>query len=152
MANDKDIAANLRDGFPHPYSLEDARRWLDIVVGLHEPARFFAIKVDGELAGSIGISLKEDIYRLNAEIGYYMARKHAGKGIMTRVIREMVEYTFSHFDVIRIYAEPFADNMSSRRVLEKAGFTCEAILKNYVVKNGVVKDSCIYSTLRGSRK
>lgn len=148
MANDKEIADNLRDGFPHPYTLKDAERWLGMVVDLHDPPRFFAIELGGELAGSIGISLKDDIYRLNAEIGYYIARKHAGKGIMTAAIREIVNYIFSHFDVIRIYAEPYAENAASRRVLEKAGFTCEAVLKSYVVKNGVVKDSCIYSKLR----
>ena len=151
MANDKEIADNLRDGFPYPYTLQDAGRWLGIVVDLHDPPRFFAIEVDGELAGSIGISLKDDIYRLNAEIGYYIARKHAGKGIMTQVIRETVNYAFGQFDIIRIYAEPYADNLASRRVLEKAGFTCEAVLKSYVVKNGVIKDSCIYSRLRSER-
>ena len=60
----------------------------------------------------------------------------------------IVDYIFSNFDIERIYAEPYAYNTASRRVLEKNGFTCEAILKRYVIKNNVLLDSCIYSILR----
>lgn len=148
ICNNKNIADNLRDGFPHPYSLSDAQNWLNATIPLNDPTRFFAIISDGIIAGSIGIVTKEDIYRKNVEIGYFLAEDYWGKGIMTKAIKAATAYAFSTFDIIRVYAEPYADNPGSRRSLEKAGFTCEAIFRKNVIKNGIIKDSCIYSVLK----
>ncbi len=148
IANNKHIADNLRDGFPHPYSLADAHHWLNSVIPVNKPPRFFAIIYEKDLAGSIGIVTKDDIYRKNVEIGYFLAEEYWGLGIMSKAVKAATAYAFSEFDIERAYAEPYADNPGSRRVLEKAGYKCEAVLKNYVIKNGVVKDSCIYSVLK----
>jgi RimJ/RimL family protein N-acetyltransferase len=91
---------------------------------------------DNHLAGSIGIISKTDIYRKNAEIGYFLGEEFWGKGIATRAIRAATSYAFSTFDIVRIYAEPFCDNPGSRRALEKAGFIHEATFKKNVIKNG----------------
>ena len=117
---------------------------------MHEnfPPRFFAIEVDKQLVGSIGIVTKTDIYRKNFEIGYFLAEEHWGKGIATRAIKAATSYAFKNFDIVRVYAEPFSDNTGSRKALEKAGFILEATLKNNVIKNGIIKDSCIYSVLK----
>jgi RimJ/RimL family protein N-acetyltransferase len=148
IANNKNIADNLRDGFPFPYSISDARNWLNSIIPINEPPRFFAILSNDLLAGSIGIVTKNDIYRKNVEIGYFLAEDYWGKGIMTKAIKAATAYAFSKFDIIRVYAEPFADNPGSRKVLEKAGFMCEAVFRKNVIKNGIIKDSCIYSVLK----
>jgi ribosomal-protein-alanine N-acetyltransferase len=148
IANNKIIADNLRDGFPNPYSLSDANTWLNSVIPINEPPRYFAVLYENILTGSIGIVTKEDIYRKNVEIGYFLAEEYWGKNIMTKAVKAVTAYAFSKFDIVRVYAEPYADNPGSRRVLEKAGFRCEAVFKNNVIKNGVIKDSCIYSVLR----
>ena len=148
IADNKKIAENLRDGFPFPYTFNDARDWLNIILHENFPPRFFAIEVDKQLVGSIGIVTKTDIYRKNFEIGYFLAEEHWGKGIATRAIRAATSYAFKNFDVVRVYAEPFSDNTGSRKALEKAGFILEATLKNNVIKNGIIKDSCIYSILK----
>jgi ribosomal-protein-alanine N-acetyltransferase len=148
IADNKKIADNLRDGFPFPYSVSDARAWLDIILPENIPPRFFAITVNKELAGSIGIVTKSDIYRKNFEIGYFLAEEFWGKGIATKAIKAATSYAFKDFDIVRVYAEPFSDNIGSRRALEKAGFTLEATLRKNVIKNGIIKDSCIYSVLR----
>jgi len=148
IANNKNIADSLRDGFPHPYSLSDAHNWLNSIIPINEPPRFFAIISENILTGSIGIVTKEDIYRKNVEIGYFLAQDFWGKGIVTKAVKAATAYAFSIFDIVRVYAEPYADNPGSRRVLEKAGFKCEAVFKNYVIKNGIIKDSCIYSVLK----
>ena len=148
IADNKKIADNLRDGFPYPYSLKDARDWLNIILPENHPPRFFAITLDKQLIGSIGIVSKTDIYRKNFEIGYFLSEEFWGLGIATKAIKAAVSYAFRDFDVIRIYAEPFSDNPGSRRALEKAGFTLEATLKRNVIKNGIIKDSCIYSVLK----
>jgi RimJ/RimL family protein N-acetyltransferase len=148
IADNKNIADNLRDGFPFPYSLEDAKNWLKMILSENYPPKFFAITVDKQLVGSIGIVSKTDIYRKNFEIGYFLAEEYWGRGIATKAIKAATSYAFKDFDVIRIYAEPFADNPGSRKALEKAGFSLEATLKRNVIKNGIIKDSCIYSVLR----
>jgi ribosomal-protein-alanine N-acetyltransferase len=148
LADNNRIANNLRDGFPFPYSLKDAQDWLNIILPENNPTHFFAITIDKQIVGSIGIVSKTDIYRKNFEIGYFISEKFWGKGIATKAIKVATSYAFRDFDIVRIYAEPFSDNIASRRALEKSGFRLEATLKNYVIKNGIIKDSCIYSVLR----
>lgn len=148
IANNKKIFDNLRDAFPHPYTFEDARNYISRVTNDDKTSKIFAIEVDGKIAGNIGIFFKQDIYRKNAEIGYFLAEEWWGKGVMTKVIRAVVDYSFENFDIVRIYAEPFAENVGSRKVLEKVGFRLEAVLKNDVIKNGIIQDSCIYSLLK----
>jgi len=148
IADNKCIADNLRDLFPQPYSVKDGIEWLTTVVNFEGPVRYFAIIVNGRLAGSIGLTPKSDIYRLNCEVGYFIAPEFWNRGITSNALKTVTEYAFRTFDIVRVYAEPFADNTGSRRVLEKAGYKLEATFKNYVIKNGVVKDSCIYSVLK----
>jgi len=147
IANNKKIADNLQDLFPFPYSVKDARKWLRTILSV-DPPRNFAIIAEGAIVGNIGILTKEDIHRKNAEIGYFLSDQYWGKGIAARAVKAVTSYAFSNFDIIRVYAETFADNIRSRRALEKAGFTLEATLRSYVIKNGIVKDSCIYSVLK----
>jgi [ribosomal protein S5]-alanine N-acetyltransferase len=148
IANNKNIADNLRDLFPFPYSVKDARNWLKMILPGNLPPRNFAITADKHLVGSIGIVPKVDIYRKNVEIGYFLAEKYWGQGIASKAIKAVTSYAFNEFDIVRVYAEPFADNIQSRRALEKAGFALEATLVRNVIKNGIIKDSCIYSVLK----
>lgn len=152
IANNKNIADNLRDGFPFPYSLKDACNWLSLIIPENNTPRFFAITIDKQLVGSIGIVAKTDIYRKNFEIGYFLSENFWGKGIATKAIKAATSYAFRDFDIVRIYAEPFSDNISSRKALGKAGYKLEATLKNNVIKNGIIKDSCIYSVLKEEYK
>lgn len=145
MPTTKKIYDNLRDAFPHPYTLEDAKSYIASVKNI---PTVFAIVVDGKVAGSIGAFIQTDVYRKNAEIGYYLAESYWGSGIMTKIVITLVKYIFENYDIIRIFAEPFARNTGSRRVLEKAGFKLEATLKSNVIKNDIIEDSCIYTILR----
>jgi ribosomal-protein-alanine N-acetyltransferase len=148
IADNKKISDNLRDGFPYPYSFKDAINWLNIILPENYPPKFFAITIDKKLVGSIGIVTKTDIYRKNFEIGYFLAEDHWGKGIATRAIKAATSYAFKDFDIVRVYAEPFSDNIGSRKALEKAGFIHEATFRRNVIKNDILKDSCIYSVLK----
>lgn len=147
-ANNKAIADNLRDGFPHPYTRKDAIRFLGMAGSDDPHTLILAIDLGGEAVGSIGAFMKQDIYRKNMEIGYWLAEPFWGRGIMTSVIRSFLPQLWNFYDIRRIYAEPFAGNTASRKALEKAGFGCEAIFRQNVIKNGVFLDSCIYSILR----
>jgi RimJ/RimL family protein N-acetyltransferase len=148
IANNKKIAENVRDGFPFPYSLKDAHDWLNVILPENNPPRFFAIIYNKQLVGNIGIITKTNIYRKNLEIGFFISEDSWGKGIATRAIKAAASYAFRDFDIVRVYAETFSDNTGSRKALEKAGFKLEAILKKNIVKNEIIKDSCIYSVLK----
>jgi len=143
-ANNPNIARFLTDGFPHPYSEEDARNFIRLALEEEIPC-LFAIIVDDHPVGSIGIMLQKDIYCKNAEIGYFLAEEYWGRGIMPEAIRLITEYAFKTFDITRVYARPFGLNPRSQRVLEKAGFRLEARLEKTYFKNGEFTDELIYA-------
>lgn len=146
-ANDPSVAANLTDAFPHPYTEESGRVFLAEAMKSLPLRR--CIDIGGECCGAIGLHPKADLWRLNMELGYWLAKEHRGKGIMTAAIKGMVELGFREFpEVVRIYATPFGRNIASQKALEKAGFKIEAKLKGTLVKNGRVEDEWIYAVRR----
>ncbi|MDL2273126.1 GNAT family N-acetyltransferase [Oscillospiraceae bacterium OttesenSCG-928-G22] len=149
-ANNRDIAKYLRDVFPYPYALEHAEAYIASVLAEEGNGTSFvqAIDVGGEAVGSIGIFLKDDVYRRSAELGYWLGEPFWGKGIMTSAVRQICREGFLRFDIVRIFAEPYAQNAGSRRVLENAGFALEGVLKKSVYKFGTFFDSCVYALVK----
>ena len=148
-ANNLNIAKNLRNVFPNPYTLEDAVWYInDSIANVEKKQINYAIVVDGKAVGSIGIFVKDDVYEKSAELGYWLSEDYWRKGIMSKAVQIICKAAFERFDIIRIFAEPFADNAGSRRVLEKVGFICEGTMRNGVYKNGEVHSYCMYSILR----
>ncbi len=146
-ANNEKIAINLRDGFPHPYTLQDAKSWIKMVRE-NKKDLIYAIEVEGEAAGGIGLHGKEDVYRYNAEIGYWLAEKYWGRGIVTEAVRLLLGHGFGNYPWTRIYAGIFSNNVASMRVLEKCGFSREAVLKRSVKKQGAYLDEHVFSILK----
>src|SRR4051812_19505668 len=146
-ANNRNIWLNLRDIFPHPYSLNDAIVFLNNVAA-ENPETTFAIATPSEAIGCIGLRLWSDVHRKTAELGYWLAEPFWSKGIMTEAVATFVPYAFGTCDLIRIYAEPFATNQASARVLEKAGFACEGRLRANIIKDGHIQDSLLYARVR----
>jgi len=144
--NSLEVARQLRDRFPHPYTKQDAQRFLTFAVGADEPTNF-AIDVDGEAAGAIGYVRSADVERFSAEIGYWLGEAHWGRGIATEAVQLVTTYVFDVANLLRLFALPFADNAASIRVLEKAGFVCEGILRQSAVKYGVPRDQAMYARL-----
>ena len=143
-ANNRRVWLGLRDAFPHPYTIEDANRFLQGSVA-GAPRKNFCIEIDGVAVGGIGLRPGEDVHRHTAEFGYWLAEEFWGKGIMTEVVPAFVDYCFKEFSLNRIYAEPFSNNPASARVLEKAGFVLEGRLRKNVVNDGKVVDSLLYA-------
>lgn len=147
--SNKKVQDNLRDGLPYPYTEQDGRDFISAMLSADENETFaFAITVDNIAIGSIGVFRRGNIHRRIAELGYYIAEEYWGKGIMTEAVRQMCEYVFSKSDIIRIFAEPFAYNIASCRVLEKAGFQYEGTLRSNAIKNGKVIDMKMYSKIK----
>lgn len=148
-ADNPRVAANLRNAFPSPYTLADARWYVGDCIAQGEARQLTrAIIVGGRAVGSIGVFVQGDVYEKSAELGYWLAEPYWGQGVMTEAVRQICREAFERFDILRIYAEPFADNPGSRRVLEKAGFTYEGTMRSGVYKNGQVHSYCVYSILR----
>jgi ribosomal-protein-alanine N-acetyltransferase len=149
-ANSEAIARNLRDAFPYPYTLRDAETFIDGCLAADENSSLCrAIELDGQAAGSVGLFRGSDVYRRSAELGYWLSEEYWGRGVMTEAVRRLCAEGFGKWDIERIYAEPFADNAGSRRVLEKAGFTLEGTMRRGAFKNGAFRDWCMYALLRG---
>lgn len=143
-ANNPKIWENVRDRFPHPYTLKDAALWIRIA-GADKSMLNLAIEYEGEAAGAVGVVFKNDVHRHSAEIGYWLGEKYWGKGITTRAVRALTDYVFQHYHIYRIYAGIFEYNHASARVLEKAGYDLEARLKKNVTKNGKTVDELIFA-------
>jgi RimJ/RimL family protein N-acetyltransferase len=148
LANDRRVSINLRDVFPFPYTADDAERFIAFANGM-VPQTNFAIDASGRLAGGVGYSLHQDVERVAAEVGYWIGVPFWGRGIATEAVRQVTALAFSnHPDLRRLYALPFATNAASARVLEKAGYRREAVLRQSVIKEGVVQDQWLYAILR----
>lgn len=146
-ANNYKIWRNVRDRFPYPYTIDDARAWIDYA-GTERPRTNFAIVVDGVAAGGIGLILQSDIYRRSAEIGYWLGEEFWGRGIVTEAVSALTSWAFTNFDLCRIYAGVLEWNPASMRVLEKAGYQFEARLRKAVTKEGRTMDDFIYAVVR----
>jgi [ribosomal protein S5]-alanine N-acetyltransferase len=142
--NNEKIWLSLRDAFPHPYTINDAREFIKSLRS-RAPETTFAISVNGEAAGSIGFVLRHDVERVSAEIGYWLAEPFWGRGIATEALVAMTDHAIAAHQLTRIYALPFAWNTASCRVLEKAGYVLEARLRRSAIKNGVITDQLQYA-------
>ena len=146
-ANDVRVARFLRDSFPYPYTERDAERFIE--AALKDSAGLSrAIIVQGRAVGAIALTKMSDVYQKSAELGYWLAPAYWGMGIMTESVRRVCAQGFARWDVVRIFAEPFAGNAASRCVLEKCGFAFEGVKKMSVYKNGAYSDSCMYALIR----
>jgi [ribosomal protein S5]-alanine N-acetyltransferase len=146
-ANNFNIAKNMTDQFPHPYSSENGKTFIEMATS-SSPPHILAIEINGEACGGIGIHPQKDIQRKNAELGYWLAEPYWGKGIISRAISRIVEYGFTHWDINRIFARPFGTNLASQKALEKAGFNLEAKFERSLIKNGEYLDELIYAIRR----
>lgn len=149
-ANNFNIAKNLTNQFPHPYTPENGRAFIEMARN-STPTRIFAIEIGGQASGGIGLHPQSDIQCRNAELGYWLAEPFWGNGVITRAIGQVVAYGFQHFDIDRIFARPFGPNLASQRVLEKAGFVLEARFEQTLFKNGEYLDELVFAIRKGQK-
>lgn len=149
LSNQK-ILGNLRDGLPYPYTRKDAEEYISAMLSADKRKTFaFAIAAEGRVVGSIGVFRCDNIHSRTAEMGYYIGEPYWGKGMGTSAVKQVCDYVFENTDIIRIFAEPFSYNTASCRVLEKAGFAFEGLLRSNAVKNGEIIDMKMYSLIKG---
>ncbi|MDG1331220.1 MAG: GNAT family protein [Crocinitomicaceae bacterium] len=137
----------MRDGFPHPYTIEAAEKFIADTQSTHPPTRL-CIEKDGVYVGNIGLHPSTDIYRKNAEIGYFIGENFWGQRIASQAVIMMVDYGFEKLQINRIEAGVFDYNIGSRKVLENAGFQYEGTSRQSVFKNGKYHDELKYGILK----
>ena len=146
-ANNRNVWITLGDRFPFPYTPGDAKEWIEAVTS-QDPTVHFAIVVDGEAAGGIGLELQQDIFKRSAVIGFWLGEAHWGRGIATAALRALTAHAFASFDLCRLQAYVFERNAASARVLEKAGYLWEARLRKAATKDGQTFDVLVYAMVR----
>jgi len=146
-ADDPEVSRCLRDRFPSPYTRADGEWFLDDCQRLGHEWRL-AIEVDGEAVGGIGLRFGRDEERGGAEIGYWLGRRHWGRGLARAAVTALVEHAFATLPLHRIHTTVFANNPASMRVLEHCGFQREGVLRAAVIKRGEVLDAVVYARLR----
>lgn len=143
-ANNPNVSATLLDRFPSPYTLEDAHAWVKMFED-QDPIVNFAISINGEVVGGIGLNFRADVYRKTPLLGYWLSESYWGKGIMPEAVKLITNYAFEHLDAICIQALALSSNPKSMRVLEKAGYEKQGVLRNSVVKNGQILDEHVFA-------
>ena len=145
-ANNRNVWINLRDRFPHPYTVADARGWLQSVAEAR-PETNFAIEVDNLAVGGIGFCVQDDVSFRSAEIGYWLGEEFWGRGICTEALVAVSRFALASHDLCRLYAHVFEWNSRSARVLEKAGYVFEGRLRKSVTKDGRTIDQLMYAMI-----
>jgi ribosomal-protein-alanine N-acetyltransferase len=146
-ANNWNIAKNLTDKFPFPYTESNGQAFIEFATK-DDPIHIFAIDVEGQAVGGIGIHPQEDIYRKNAELGYWLAEPFWGQDIISRAIKQILKFAFETYDIDRVFARPFGTNIPSQRVLEKNEFILEGKFEKTLIKGGILMDELVYAIRR----
>jgi RimJ/RimL family protein N-acetyltransferase len=147
VANNRNVWRNLTDRFPHPYTDADADFWFALQGKTAQPTHW-AIEVEGQAVGGIGVELGEGVHAKSGHFGYWLGEPYWGRGIMTAAVRATSEHVFDRFDVVRLEAPVFEWNPASMRVLEKCGFIREGLLRRSVLKDGQLIDTVLYARVR----
>jgi len=146
-ANNPLVARSLRDRFPSPYSLEDAKAFIRGIAASH-PHLAYAVANEKGAFGVIGFIPGQDVYHRSAEVGFWIGEDFWNQGIMSAAVDAFAEFLFENFDFNRLYSGIFSSNPASARVLEKAGFRREGTLRAHIYKNGEVLDEWLYARTR----
>jgi RimJ/RimL family protein N-acetyltransferase len=146
LANNEKISINLRDAFPHPYTLSDAKDFIENCLS-QDPITTFAIEYEGEYVGNIGLGQGSDVYRKSAEIGYFIGEPYWNKGITTKAVNLITKYGFEKLGIVRIHTGIYEYNPASMRVLEKCGFEKDGVFRAAIFKNGKMWDEHRFSII-----
>ena len=143
IADNLAIWNQVRDRFPHPYTLQEAMKWIEMVRN-QDPVLNFAVISDQAIAGCISCIPQSDVHSKSMEVGYFVGEGFWGKGIASEALRQLLNYIKEHFEVVRIFACVQQGNRASMRVLQKNDFYLECIHRKAVFKKNSILDEYIW--------
>lgn len=146
LANNKRVWDNITDAMPHPYSVRDANAFIGMALS-SDTEKIFAVEYQESLAGVIGLHSFKDVFRLTAEIGYWLGEPFWNKGVATNAVKLATHFGITTLGLVRIFANVYDFNKASQKVLDKAGYKFECVARKAVIKNGVILDDYRYSFL-----
>jgi RimJ/RimL family protein N-acetyltransferase len=146
-ANNINVSRYLRDRFPYPYTRKDARAFLAGATGEGSGDTKLAIDVEGEAVGGIGVIVGTDIERFSAEVGYWLGEPFWGRGIASEALDLFSADVFERLNLLRLFAVAAAANVGSARVLEKAGYQREGVMRSAAVKFGQPSDQLLFARI-----
>ncbi len=148
-ADDVDVARNLFDGFPTPYTPAHADAWCARDANSGMFGYVWGIVVDGEVVGCIALAPQAGWLRCNAEIGYWLGKAHWRRGITSDAVRQVTDWAFAVLpEVTRIFAPSFAWNEGSQAVARRCGYAREGVQKQAAIKDGEVVDRVFWASYR----
>ncbi|HEY6379791.1 MAG TPA: GNAT family protein [Candidatus Dormibacteraeota bacterium] len=106
--------------------------------------RFWTIRVDGRIAGDIGITGIERGPFQSGHLGYLVDTLHRGRGVASAAVAAAVEHAFGDMGLHRLDAGVLTTNIASQRVLEKSGFELLGLARAYLFIAGAWRDNLIY--------
>jgi [ribosomal protein S5]-alanine N-acetyltransferase len=134
---------------PFPYTLQHARDFISIICAQKQDGKSinWAIREpSGKLIGGIGIQPFESH---KTSIGYWLGKPFRNQGIMTRAVIAVTDYVFKEYpQIMRIEAHVFEFNLSSPKVLLKAGYQFEGLLRKYHRKGEKIIGSRLHAKIR----
>lgn len=146
-ANDAAVARGLSTRFPHPYTRVDGQAFLGgQVLDLDGPV--FALVIDGQACGGIGVTRGQGERRHSASLGYWLGRRYWGQGVMSAVVAAYAPWVMAELALSRLAAQVMAGNPASARVLLKNGFDEEGVERQSVLKDGQLHDMRCFARLR----
>ena len=150
MLNNKLIWDQLRDYIPFPYTEKDGEEFIAFVNSETSQHVFGIVNKENDLCGVVGLVLQSGIYRISAEIGYWLGEDYWGKGIMSKAVELITNYGFEELKLERIYTGVFDFNKASMRILKKNGYVKEGVFKRALIKNEKIVDEHRYAKWRTS--
>ena len=157
LVNDKQVAYSTHY-IPYPYPEGAAEEWLaehaelvrsgqaSVFAVCQKEAQASAASSESlQLIGTVGLAIVDCDHK--AEIGYWFGREYWGQGFCTEAVVAVIDYGFETLGLHRIFARHIARNIASARVLEKAGFSKEGVLRQHARKWGVFEDVVCYGML-----
>ncbi len=136
---------------PHPYTTQNAIDFISTCIAERESSTSLHCGIENketkEIIGMIDLNSINQTHR-RGELGYWLAKPFWGQGIMLEATNLLTIYAFEKLNLERIYAHVQPENRSSWKVLEKAGYEREGLLKKYLCKNGTMLDRYIYAKLK----
>jgi ribosomal-protein-serine acetyltransferase len=134
-------------------TLADVRRYAQYAQAQYESrvAFDFAIRSNGKVVGAIGLH-GFDWGNRSAQIGYWLVPDARGRGIVTRAADALVRHAFGPLEIHRLEIRCVVENMRSRAVAERLGFTFEGILVDAHLLHGAFRDIALYAATARTRR